>query len=135
MECKLYDGHIGNAGYGLDYNPETQKTVLAHRYAFYKAYGYYPKIVMHKCNNKACINPDHLLAGTQSENVKQSYRDGLQINPNRKLSEESVKQIYNDPRSSRAIAKDFGVSQPIISKIKRGASYKEWTGHGGSCGV
>jgi len=33
-------------------------------------------VAMHRCNNSSCINPRHVIWGTQSENVKQSYRDG-----------------------------------------------------------
>lgn len=31
---------------------------------------------MHLCNNRGCINPAHLLGGTQSENIQQCVRDG-----------------------------------------------------------
>lgn len=134
-DCILYQGHIGKEGYGLDYNPETQKTTLAHRLVFKNIYGYFPKIVMHLCNNKACVNPKHLKAGTQSENVIASYRDGLQVNPNRKLDTISVKHIYTSTFSQRLLAKYYGVTQKVIWGIKNGKTYVDITGHGGSCGV
>ena len=135
MECKEYTGYIGNAGYGLDYNPETKKTISAHRLSFKLHYGYLPKIVMHICNNKTCINPLHLKDGTQSENILQSYKDGLQINPRRICSKELVLLIYNSKISTRKLAKQYGISQGTVQRIKQGLTYREWTGHGGSCGV
>lgn len=33
--------------------------------------------VCHKCNNKACVRPDHLYLGTRSQNMKDASRDGL----------------------------------------------------------
>lgn len=133
VECELYKGHIGNMGYGLDYDPETQKTILAHRKAFKDYYGSIDEglVVMHICNNKACVNPLHLKQGTQSENVKQSYKDGLQINPNRKCDKKTVLAIYHSSLSTRKLAKHYGLTQTIVQKIKQGLTYRDWT----NCGV
>ena len=75
-ECVLYTGYVSKAGYGLTYNPETKKTISAHRLAFKQANGYLPKVVMHVCDNPTCINPEHLKAGTQSENIKDCVQKG-----------------------------------------------------------
>lgn len=134
--CINFKGHIGNAGYGLAHEPTTRKTVLAHRKAYMDVHGPIPKglVVMHSCNNKRCVNLAHLVVGTQSQNVLQSYKDGLQVNPLRKLTDEQVVQILNDKASQRNIAKRFGISQRAVGFIKHGVTYKHITG-GGSCGV
>ena len=135
LDCVIYKGHIGNAGYGLDYEPKTQKTVLAHRKAYYDAFGAIPKgmVVLHKCNNKQCVNPEHLMVGTQSDNVKQAYRDGLQINPHRSKTPEEVRAIFKATGSQRAIAKTYNTTQTVVKNIRLGRTYRDLTG-GGTCG-
>lgn len=34
------------------------------------------KLVLHLCNTPSCVNPDHLMQGTQSDNIKQMYKQG-----------------------------------------------------------
>lgn len=84
--------------------------------------------VCHTCDNRICSNPKHLFLATDYENnqdmVKKGrspilYKDG-ESNPNKKLTEDQVKQIIeqlNSGISQRSIAADFKVSQTNISLI------------------
>lgn len=66
-------------GYGVSYNPKTQKTILAHR----KSWQLHNKreipagmVVMHKCDNTLCYNPEHLQLGTIRDNVRDMIAKG-----------------------------------------------------------
>lgn len=130
--CVLYAGFIGNAGYGLAYCSVRRKTVSAHRLAYEKAYGEIEKgnVIMHICDNTTCINPKHLVSGTQSDNIKDCIKKG-RYNYRHKLTREQQMEIQKDNRSSRKIAEDYGINQKTLLNIKN----RDISGKGGSCGV
>lgn len=41
-------------------------------------------VVLHLCNNTLCVNPAHLLGGSQKQNVRQCVKDGRHVTPFRK---------------------------------------------------
>lgn len=55
-----------------------KKTLIAHRYSYESLVREIPKdnVIMHSCNNAMCVNPDHLVAGTQRENVAEQISRG-----------------------------------------------------------
>lgn len=62
--------------------------MMAHRasmQAFHQGKRVTPRtVIMHLCNNSLCINPAHLMGGTQSRNVRQCVADGRHKTPFRR---------------------------------------------------
>jgi hypothetical protein len=95
-------------------------------------------IVMHKCDNPECVNPDHLTIGTTKDNSDDKVRKNRQAkgasfsnrktsngskNGMSKLTETQAKEIFNDKNPQREIASRYGVSQTVVHNIK---SLKTW---------
>ena len=89
-------------------------------------------VTRHLCHNRRCINPWHIIYGTNQDNVDDKIRVGNGVVPNNtgskngraKLIEEEVKEIKallkEKNLTHREIAKRFGVSNGTISKINIG---------------
>jgi hypothetical protein len=67
-------------GYGR--YKDNNKNVRAHRYSFFLANGFYPPVVMHTCDNPTCVNPAHLLEGTQALNAQDMVAKGRHVELN-----------------------------------------------------
>ena len=69
--------------------------------------------VCHHCDNRLCVNPDHLFLGTKGDNNSDRAKKGRSCKgsnkPNSKLTEEQVKEIRLSSLSSRKCAKKYGV--------------------------
>lgn len=122
--CWIWTGHCSPEGYGriqIDKWP-----VSTHRFSLELAQGFpIPDGLwaLHHCDNPPCVRPDHLYAGTISENHRDMVgRDrhmwGLR-NGNAKLTTELVVQIsiaYRGGESQRAIAERLGFDSGTIGR-------------------
>lgn len=129
--CWLWSGTKRPNGYGnitID-----GKSWLTHRIA-YEEY-YQTKIpdnmmVLHSCNNRACINPAHLRLGTHQDNmndmVDSDHSGKGERNTNAVLEEADVQKIrvfLSKGISMRSIAEAFNVSVSTIKDISRGRTW------------
>jgi hypothetical protein len=108
------------------------KASLAHRVVYEGVHGTIPEgmLVCHRCDNPKCCNPEHLWLGTNEENIADMKAKGRargpvgEKNKNAKLTEVQVLEIRaNTTESQEAIAQRYGVSQVLVSKIKRGGAW------------
>lgn len=135
-ECWEWQKHINNKGYGK--LTVLGRGVYAHRLIYKLCIGDVSKnnLVMHKCDNPKCINPNHLKLGSQADNMKDCYVKGRsklkpqsfkkEKNPQAKLIQSQIikiKEMLNLGCTQQSIADDFNISQAQISNIKRG---KQW---------
>lgn len=82
-KCIFWEKFKNKGGYGR--HRAEGKLWLAHRWAFYKNSGIHPKgkMVLHKCDNPACINPEHLYLGDTNQNMMdRKNRRGVYMNGN-----------------------------------------------------
>jgi hypothetical protein len=86
--------------------------------------------VLHKCDNRKCINPEHLFLGTDKDNAhdrtikgRSSSRKG-ENNGRSVLTKEQVLNILHDKRMYKEIAGDYGVKTSCIGLIKRGKNWR-----------
>ena len=128
--CWLWNCSKQSGGYGQVRVYGKRRT--AHRLSYYAFNGFLheDKLVCHKCDNPACVNPDHLWLGTHKENTLDAIQKG-RMRPcvpieaarkprKRKLTDEQVLDIYNSKEPVAVVAARHGVSMPCISLIRSG---------------
>jgi len=128
--CIEFEGFIAENGYGRCWSRLHQKMSSAHRVAWEEANGPIPggKVIMHSCDNRRCVNLDHLVLGTQAQNIqdmvaKKRRRFDGEHSPRHKLTQSEVDDIRHDTRSRRAIAADHDVHHSTITAIKLGRTW------------
>jgi hypothetical protein len=101
------------------------KWMAAHRVVWESANGQIPEglVIMHKCDNPACINIDHLRTGTHSENTRDKFlkQRGRNQAGAQKLNEDAVKKIRDlytlGNISQGALSLMFNVGRDVISRV------------------
>lgn len=80
--CWLWLGSIKNSGYGqfgmVSRTTGKPTMVSAHRASYQIIIEDIPPnvVIRHSCDNKLCVNPDHLLCGTQQDNIDDMHARG-----------------------------------------------------------
>ena len=131
--CWEWRGYT-SGGYGRIYLGG--KVERAHRVAYETWVGPIPPgmVVRHKvCDNPPCINPEHLLVGTQADNMTDRDMGGRRIasrgsaSSSAKLTDQEAANIRNDYAggllTQYMLAAVYGVSQGTIGRVVRNIAY------------
>jgi len=131
--CWEWTGGLSARGYA-SMHYEGKRTPL-HRLSYILFRGPIPndKLACHTCDNKKCINPDHIYIGTHKTN----FRDAKERNrlrtrrgsahPSSKLNEDKVRFIrfhYQNGFDIREMSSFFGVTKSILYQTAKGQRWK-----------
>jgi len=127
-ECWLYKGCKDSHGYGwLTFR---NRQIRASRLAWMIHNNLevpQGKFVLHKCDNPPCCNPAHLYLGTQKDNVRDMLVRGRYPSV---FTPAEVRDIFyraHRVETGTSIAKCYGITQSMVSAIKRGIRWKHLT--------
>lgn len=135
--CRHWNGVPETGGYGVV--KIAGRPVKAHRRAWELARGPIPEgmSVLHRCDNRICVEPTHLFLGDAADNMRDMVAKGRGVsrrgerNPMVKLSDEQVRTIrarcvrHGRYGNSRRLAEEFGVSLGTVQNIVVGKERRE----------
>ncbi len=129
--CWEWNGYFNFKGYGqIRIN---QKSVMAHRHAWFLTNGSIPKglLVCHHCDNPPCCNPAHLFLGTEKINTHDAVSKGRMCRGegkrNAKLKESQVIEIlrlyYLEGIPTRKIERMMNLKMDSLGSIVTGMNW------------
>lgn len=133
-ECWEWTGARASNGYG-NFAIHSGDFEKVHRMSWMIEHGPIPDglCVCHECDNRACVNPDHLWLGTIRDNNQDAVNKGRtrvvfgSDNQKAKLNETDVRrirQLLSEGYTHRKIAAEYGVTHPLIGQISRGKIWR-----------
>lgn len=107
------------------------KNQYAHRVSYTLYKGPIPEglCVCHTCDERSCVNPEHLWLGTDADNVRDCKNKGRRVyltgeaHGLSKLNDAQVQEIRSKIAAGQTqtqVAEEYGITQAYVSKIYRG---------------
>lgn len=130
-DCWPWTGPHDKDGYGVITSENRRHQYRANRVTYEFTIGPIPngKLVLHRCDNRSCVNPDHLFAGTVQENNQDKLTKGRHAHGvthgRAKISEQDVRLIRELGASQNIyeIAPQFDLDPRTIRDI---LDHKTW---------
>lgn len=124
--CWVWQGSCCFNGYGRLRRGPGGKPAFCHRIMYEHHYGRIPEgmLVMHTCDNRRCVNPDHLRLGTARDNMRDMLQKGRSTS--NLLTEKDVREIHalnENGVSVHALAVQFCVGPTTIYDILSGRAW------------
>jgi hypothetical protein len=121
--CLEWCGHVAKNGYG--HTKWNRQFYLAHRFAWELKKGPIPPdvLVLHNCDNKRCVDTEHLYLGDGAQNSADALERGQIKTGERsaisKLTNAQVREAKNSSESVKTMAKRFGVHWATLYKAMK----------------
>jgi len=129
-QCWEWTGALYPNGYGwFALGRRSEGTIGAHRMSWRLTYGTLDdQYILHECDNRRCVRPDHLFQGTQKTNIRDMMDKGRAPQMRAKLTIKDViaiRQSASDGMSQMKIAVLFGISKTMVAHIIHRRRWKD----------
>lgn len=98
---------------------------LAHRASYEAFVGPIPSgmLIQHNCDNRWCVNPEHLTLGTDATNNRDALLKGRKATKLKPADVIAIRARMRSGASQRGLAKEYGVSATSIRNVDRGETW------------
>lgn len=130
--CRIWQRSKDTRGYG--HLRVAGRLMRAHRAMWVAVHGTLGDglCILHRCDVRACIEPEHLFAGSQLENIADRHTKGRSRGPSAersataKITREQAEEIASlrGCELQKTTAARFGLTQAHVSAIQRGACWR-----------
>lgn len=126
--CWNWTGATTSSGYGqIGRSRSGSGKIVASRVAWMLWFGPVPDglFVLHSCDNRLCVRPDHLFLGTKQDNAVDCINKGRYIGAARldSLSVNAIRQRRYNGESEKSLAQAYHVHRSTINRI---VNRKRW---------
>ncbi len=96
-----------------------RRCVRAHRVVWELTYGPIPRglKIMHKCDNYQCVNPEHLILGTDADNLADAARKNRMHHKLETRDVIEIRRLFMEGFTQVELAKMFSLNQSTVSRI------------------
>lgn len=127
-DCWIWVAGLSPDGYGKF--KSGGRTYRSTRFLWAHLHGEIPEgmHVLHDCDNKRCVKPDHLHLGTNIDNMREGVERCRFLygsnNPAGKLTEDAVVDIRTSSLTQWELAHKYGVNQAVVWRALRGFTWR-----------
>lgn len=135
--CWLWEHGANGQGYPTYYPAKWQPTLVHRRVLQIQGRLSDTEQACHKCDTPRCVNPDHLFAGTMSDNILDAVRKGRhrhghtilcgEAHPHARLTIEKVREarcLHAAGWTNAALARRYGMSETAMKRATLGLNWK-----------